>query len=181
MLYENIINFFVEILCKGNNYEEYDKAIIKYGFEIFFTNCLQIITMLAISCIFFEIYYAPIFFISFIPSRILVEGYHCKTFKGCYFFSNICFLSICLLCNYFSTSIYFFIIVAFIFFILFIKYIKNKKLKEIKKQLIVMIANIILLIVLFIIKGNISVYMNIIICSLMLVYLLNLRLLIHND
>ena len=50
------------------------------------------IYVLLISIIFFDIYYAIVFFIFFMPLRTFTGGYHCKTYRNCFIISNIYFI-----------------------------------------------------------------------------------------
>lgn len=68
------------------------KAVYCYGFALFYSSCLIIISILTVSCLLQSIWYGICFLAVFIPLRSYTGGYHCESYTGCFFISNLIFL-----------------------------------------------------------------------------------------
>lgn len=78
-------------------YSIYDCEVIEFCLKLWLSTIFQSVCMLIISLVLFDIYYFFSFFVFFFPLRLMFEGYHSKTFMGCFAVSNIIYLLICTL------------------------------------------------------------------------------------
>lgn len=79
-------------LLSKNVIKTQDIKIYAYGFELLISTILGMLSILIISLYFFDISYALIFFLFFMPLRTFTGGYHCKTYLNCFLFSNMYFV-----------------------------------------------------------------------------------------
>lgn len=88
----------VEQMNKKLTLSEEDKQILYYGCQLFFSTLFGMMSIFAISCLFFDYKYAVIFFCIFMPLRTFTGGYHCKSYKNCFIISNLYFIATVLTC-----------------------------------------------------------------------------------
>ena len=88
-----VINYLAKVLSKNSTYSE---EILEFCLKLWISTIVQSICMYLIAKLLFEGRYFFCFFIIFFPMRLMIEGYHCKTFLGCFFVSNLYFITICL-------------------------------------------------------------------------------------
>lgn len=80
-------------------YSQYDSEIIKFAMKLWLAAIAQSLFMMLISYMFFDIKYFFYFFMAFFPLRLLIDGYHSKTFLNCFTISTLTFVVICVLSN----------------------------------------------------------------------------------
>lgn len=104
----------------NKNQSIYTDEAIFYGLEVVGFNLLSILTILCIGVLSKQIMFSILFLISFIPMRLVIGGYHCKSIINCeisfsilyYFFQTI---------NQYSFCKNFLIILFIIFLIVLLK------------------------------------------------------------
>ena len=67
-------------------------AVYEYGFQLFFSTLFGAVSITLLSVILFDIRYALVFLLFFMPLRTFTGGYHCKTYAGCFVVSNLYFV-----------------------------------------------------------------------------------------
>lgn len=77
-----------EILLSHGTIQEDKKAIYIYGFELFCSTCICIISILVLSFLFNYSEYAVIFLFYFVPIRMAAGGYHAKSYGTCFLLTN---------------------------------------------------------------------------------------------
>ena len=82
---------------KISKYSIFDCEVIEFCLKLWLSTIFQTVFMIIISLIVFDIYYFFSFFVFFFPLRLMFEGYHSKTFIGCFIISNVIYLLICIL------------------------------------------------------------------------------------
>lgn len=87
-----IIQLFLNFLIKNEYISNSDYEIYQYGLISILLNFLTILSIITISSIFKNFLFSVFFLISFIPIRINLGGYHCKTPISCLISFNIIFL-----------------------------------------------------------------------------------------
>lgn len=90
MLYK-ISRYCTKFLVYKNVIKIEEIPIYEYGFQLFFSTLFGCISIYVLSLVFFEIAYALLFFLFFMPLRTFVGGYHCKTYSRCFIVSNMYF------------------------------------------------------------------------------------------
>ena len=81
-------------------YSQYDSEIIKFAMKLWLSAIGQSFVMMCIAYLFFDIKYFFYFFMAFFPLRLLIDGYHCKTFFNCFAVSTFYFVAICVLSDF---------------------------------------------------------------------------------
>ena len=85
---ERIFNLFVvKKICDKN-----DEELYVYGLMLFLTTALIMLSVLILSVIFFELLSGILYILIFPALRVCVGGYHCKTYRSCFFASNFLFI-----------------------------------------------------------------------------------------
>ena len=93
----NLLDSFVTQMAENSGYP---KSVIQYSIRLWAIAFVQAIVLCLVSSIFFDIKFFFSFLIPFFPTRLLVEGYHCKNMYSCTIFSTIIFIVICLLSSF---------------------------------------------------------------------------------
>ena len=93
----NLLDSFVTQMAENSGYP---KSVIQYSIRLWAIAFVQAIVLCLVSSIFFDIKFFFSFLIHFFPTRLLVEGYHCKNMYSCTIFSTIIFIVICLLSSF---------------------------------------------------------------------------------
>lgn len=83
-----------------------DIKILQYGIEITLMTLTQILSVIILSVLFSDIFYAFIYLLFYIPIRIYSGGYHASTHLGCFFITNLLFLNILLIINFIPNQNY---------------------------------------------------------------------------
>lgn len=91
VILEECLNYIAEKLAKNS---DYSKEVMKFSLKLWASTLFQSACMAIIAYIFFDIYYFLIFFAVLFLLRIMIAGYHCKTFRGCFLLSNITFIGV---------------------------------------------------------------------------------------
>lgn len=86
------------ILIDYNLILEEDKEIYDYGIFVLFFNLLCLVSMFFLGYLCKQMIFTIIFLLFYLPNRIIIGGYHCKTPKTCYLVFNLIFMLI-LVCN----------------------------------------------------------------------------------
>lgn len=89
---EKIAEKFAEKLISKNICTEEEKPLYVYGMTLFLTTALVMLSIIALSMLFFDIRYGLLYVIMFPSLRVCVGGYHCKTYLSCFVASNIIFV-----------------------------------------------------------------------------------------
>lgn len=76
------------ILLSHGTIQEDKRAIYVYGFELFCSTCICIMSILALSMVFHYSEYAITFLFCFVPIRTVAGGYHAKSYGGCFLLTN---------------------------------------------------------------------------------------------
>lgn len=134
----------------------YPKTVIQYSIKLWAIAFVQAVVLCLVSGIFFDIKFFFSFLIPFFPTRLLVEGYHCKNVYSCTLFSTIIFIVICLLSSFsieHMEAIYFSEIIEITLLLIQIfKISKNKeRFKYTMLSLIIGIATLLI----FFVKSNV--------------------------
>ncbi|MGN1317731.1 MAG: accessory gene regulator B family protein [Lachnospirales bacterium] len=87
------------IAGKLSKYSQYSESVLVFCLKLWLSTILQCICMIVLSALFFDVSYFVAFFCVFFITRLMIEGYHCKTFLGCFILSNIIFILICVAAN----------------------------------------------------------------------------------
>ena len=82
-----------EILLRHGTIQENKRAIYIYGFELFCSTCICIMSIFVLSMIFHYSEYAITFLLCFVPIRTVAGGYHAKSYGGCFLLTNL--IAIC--------------------------------------------------------------------------------------
>lgn len=81
------------ILSKYTYIEHEQRDIYIYGFELFYSTLFTLLSIFFLSSICLNnILFAVIFILFFYPIRLFCGGYHCKTYRNCFFLTNIIFI-----------------------------------------------------------------------------------------
>lgn len=117
----------------------YTDDAIFYGLEVIFLNLLGIFTILFTGFFIGDLRFSVIFLVFFIPLRLLVDGYHCKSFVNC----EITF-SLIYLITYYANHIYLskrhiLLFELIIFGYIILRFLFDRKFvkKEYKKKIII--------------------------------------------
>lgn len=84
-------------LYKRNILSYTKKSLFVYGFELFYSTFLSILSIIFLSFLLGDVIFSITFFLGFIPIRFFAGGYHAKTYASCFLSTNLAFLSIVLL------------------------------------------------------------------------------------
>lgn len=98
-----------------------EREIYDYGMFVFVFNSLCIISILFLGALCHQVVFTSAFFLFFIPNRMVIGGYHCKTPETCYITFNLIFIFI-LLCN--QLNIFSFFIIYIFCILIYICYLK---------------------------------------------------------
>lgn len=79
-----------DFLCKNNTIKGEEKDIYIYGFEIFFSNIVNLLIVVILGFLAHQFYHAALFYIVFMITRSYSGGYHASTYLKC----NIAFGSV---------------------------------------------------------------------------------------
>jgi len=80
------------ILLRRSFVQKFDNSVYVYGFSLLYSTVLITASILLLSSLLNQFTYGFLFLACFIPSRICVGGYHCKTYGCCFIVSNLCFI-----------------------------------------------------------------------------------------
>lgn len=162
-------------------YSDYDSEVIAFSMKLWIASIFQSLVMIAIAYVAFDVKYFFYFFVAFFPLRLLIEGYHSKSFIGCFIVSTAMFIGICLLADLTMTLMALKIVLFVLFVIstvgLMIKsFIKSEKTKFYLFIRLGYISLISLFVVINIIQSgiNCSVHIWVSIISFSAVFILNL-------
>ena len=92
----------IDILIKHNTISSKDIDIYEYGLFVLWFNFIIIFSFLLQGIITSHFVFTILFLIFYLPLRIYLGGYHCKTPKRCFILSNIFYFTILILYKYFS-------------------------------------------------------------------------------
>lgn len=90
---EFLANKSASLLLSRSSKQDTDKSVYTYGFSLLYSSCFIIFTILLLSWLIGDIKYGIYFFLVFIPLRSYSGGYHSESYNGCFWVSNVCFLS----------------------------------------------------------------------------------------
>lgn len=118
-----------KILVDYNVILEEDKEIYDYGLFVLIFNFLCLASMFFLGYLCQQIGFTIGFLLFYLPNRIIVGGYHCRTPKTCYMLFNLIFMLI-LVCNkldlFNSFPIYIFSILIYIIYLVSVLTHDNK-------------------------------------------------------
>lgn len=86
------------ILLKNGVIQDNQRSIYIYGFELFWSTSLCIVSILSLGALFGYLNSAVIFLLFFMPIRMAAGGYHAKSYGACFVLTNC----IALLCAFAS-------------------------------------------------------------------------------
>ncbi|MCH4239670.1 MAG: accessory gene regulator B family protein [Oscillospiraceae bacterium] len=69
-----------------------EMEVYTYGFEQILSTGIILLTILLLACLTGSAAAGVLFIVCFVPVRIFAGGFHCRTYGGCFFFSNGMFL-----------------------------------------------------------------------------------------
>lgn len=90
-------------LLKRGVIQDNHRKIYVYGFELFLSTLLCIISILSIGVVSGYLSSSVVFLLFFMPIRMVAGGYHAKTYKACFILTN----SIAILCVVVSKTIWY--------------------------------------------------------------------------
>lgn len=157
-----------------NETDIYDYAVFVIGFNLI---CFS--AFLIIGKLFDELLNSIIILLFFVPLRMLIGGYHCKTAKMCFFCSCLMFTSIMIVYKYFNVLIFQNVII-----ILFITIIVHHHINDLNNRpSLKTFRNTIILLEILLILQKSSVLEHILISWLFvsILYILNLAKQIHKS
>lgn len=79
-----IFHFFSSILLKNNIIKEDDIEVYDYAMFVIIFNLLTLVTLICIGILFNQLSFTIMFLLFYLPNRIFIGGYHCKTPLTCY-------------------------------------------------------------------------------------------------
>ncbi len=85
-----------ELLIHYHSIQEKEKPIYIYGFELFWSTFLCVVTILFWGVIFRYVLSSMIFILFFMPIRTVAGGYHASSYGKCYCLTN-CIALVCVL------------------------------------------------------------------------------------
>lgn len=92
-----MINIITNTLIKENIISVEDSEIYKYGIFVLLFNLSSILSIILLSVFFDSLPFTLLFLCFFIPIRIIIGGFHCKSAKNCFISFIITYLVILLL------------------------------------------------------------------------------------
>lgn len=93
----NSLDSFITQIAENSGYP---KTVIQYSIRLWAIAFVQAIVLCLVSVVFFDTNFFLSFLIPFFPTRLLIEGYHCKNVYSCTIFSTIIFIGICILSGF---------------------------------------------------------------------------------
>lgn len=122
-----MIHRLANVFLKNHIIDKDDLEIYEYGIFVVLFNLLSIGAIIVLGILFNRLSFTLEFLLFYIPNRIIIGGYHCKTPQRCFitFISSYAFI---LLCSYiipYSDILYMVSILLYI--ILLTLYFNNKK------------------------------------------------------
>lgn len=99
MLY-TIAAYCTSILINNGIIEEKKRAVYIYGFQLFIATASSILSILLISLTTGNTAYGILYLVTFMSLRITANGFHAKTYCGCFLLSNGIFLLYLTIVNY---------------------------------------------------------------------------------
>lgn len=89
-----------EILLKHRTISKHQESVYIYGFELFWSTTLCIISILVVGAFLRNCHLALVFLMFFMPIRMAAGGYHAKSYGSCFVLTN----SIAVMCTVISKS-----------------------------------------------------------------------------
>lgn len=83
-----ISNSSVQLLVRNNIIQEKESPIYRYGFELFWSTFLCVMSIIAIGEITGNLNKAICFLLYFMPIRTFAGGYHAKSYRNCFLLTN---------------------------------------------------------------------------------------------
>lgn len=152
----------VDVLVKKNIILENERHIYNYGLFVIYFNLLCLFSILLQGCLFGQIKFTIIFLLFFLPYRLMIGGFHCKTPKQCLIIFNLTFF-LCLVLHVFNIfeNRYVFMLGIIIYYM----YIYHVIHSNIQYKLIIKYITIIISFMLFFIPSTqsgviCSIYLN---------------------
>ena len=93
----NLLDSFVTQIAENSGYP---KIVIQYSIRLWAIAFVQAVVLCLVSIVLFDVKLFFSFLIPFFPTRLLIEGYHCKNVYSCTIFSAIIFIVICILSGF---------------------------------------------------------------------------------
>lgn len=135
----------IKRIIHNNNYSIYTDEAIYYGIKVISFNVLSIFTILFIGIITNDILFSIIFLIVFIPERLIIDGYHCKSILRCEMTFSVSYFIIWMLNKIVYNEVFFyFLLLLTLFYLLLIQFLYEKKYFKEKENVIIIIYLIII-------------------------------------
>lgn len=138
----------IKRIIHNNNYSIYTDEAIYYGIKVISFNVLSIFTILFIGFITNDILFSIIFLISFIPERLIIDGYHCKNILRCEITFSLSYFIIWALNKIVYSEVFFYFLLLLTVFYLLIQLLYEKKYFK-EKEIVIIIIYLIIIVFLF--------------------------------
>jgi accessory gene regulator B len=98
-----IAEWCTDYLIQEKVIDPVNKQVYIYGFQLFFSTTISIMSILIIAIFTHNFFTAFLFLLIFLPLRMTANGYHAKTYLKCFFLTNTVFLIYLLMVKKFSS------------------------------------------------------------------------------
>lgn len=95
-----MIDYIVDKLEQNKIVINEDREVYAYGLFVILFNITTLVSFIFISVLVGELQFTLKFLAFFIPIRILLGGYHCKSAKFCFIYSHVCFFIVLMFYKY---------------------------------------------------------------------------------
>ena len=138
-----MINNLSSIFVKQGIIEEDDKEIYDYGIFVIVFNLLSISTIVLLGMLFKRTIFTLSFLLFYLPNRMIIGGYHCKTPTSCFltFTASYCMILI-LSCINLSNN-YLYVTSILIYFLLLMLYFRQSR-AFIKSLFIILVVSLLI-------------------------------------
>lgn len=144
------MNTFVNYLLNEKIIDDREVRIVKYGIKSILLNASNIVSILLISFFNGNFIKGLLFLIFFIPIRVLIGGYHCKSAGSCFVCFNLFYLLVLNFSNHIDNKLQFIVCIFLIILLIMQNNYFSSKKQHLKSRKYFVLKNSVLVLYLII-------------------------------